>query len=128
MKFREGQRAWSSRHGWGRITRFSSAQYPIQFNPDCNKTSYVFTEDGKLCESDIYPTLFRKEQVLDYSEPDFLKGTLGYFWDDSMKDRALFGFYSHKSDRGHHYSMNGPEYKNFCAYPELPPHLKEKSK
>jgi hypothetical protein len=129
MKFRVGQRAWSSRHGWGTIDGFDAAsQYPIIFKPDNFTRHWNYTRDGRDYQVDMHPTLFHKEQVFDFSEPNFPKGTLGYFWDDSMKDRVLFGFYSHKSDHGHHYSANGPEYINFCAYPELPPQFKDKSK
>lgn len=129
IKFRVGQRAWSMHSGWGTIVEILQVgEYPIQFKPDANEWLGTYTLSGKWSKHDLCATLYHKEQVFDFSEPDFPKGTLGYFWDDSMKDRAVFGFYSHKSDRGYHYSANGPEYKNFCAYPEIPPQFKDKSK
>lgn len=131
MRFREGQRAWSSRHGWGTIIRINkNSEYPIEFNPDCDKSTFVFTIDGKNYETDIYPTLFHKEQVLDYSEPEIPKKTLCIFWNEDNFCTATIGkYHSKRTDGKGHFMIGGKQSFDYVSiYPELPRFLQHKSK
>lgn len=125
MKFRIGQRAWSMRSGWGTIVDIGYLyQYPIYFKTDNNDLEQ-YAIDGKWAKQDLMPTLFHKEQIFDYSEPEIPIGTFGYFWEDSYNYRAVLGYYSGLTENGRHKCKGHLWFDNFCAYPELPPHFKE---
>lgn len=124
MKFRKGQRAWSSKQGWGIVTCQTSGNH-IGFIPYNRSSITIYEADGKWQSSDLYPTLFHKEQIFDYSEPEIPKGTLGYFWENNYSYRAVLGFYAGLSENGKHLCRGHLSFDNFCAYPQLPPHLEE---
>ena len=131
MKFIEGQRAWSPRHGWGTITEIIiKSALPIHFKPDMDQKSWVFTHDGKIFKTDIYPTLFHKEQVLDFSEPEIPKGTLCFFWDEDNFCTATIGKYnSARTDGKGHFMIGGKQSFDYVSiYPKLPRFLQDKSK
>ena len=131
MKFIEGQRAWSVRHGWGTIIRIVKLSiYSIEFVADNDARVWVFTIDGKNYTSDVYPTLFHKEQVLDYSEPEIPKGTLCFFWDEDNFCTATIGKYnSARTDGKGHFMVGGKQSFDFVSiYPKLPRFLQDKSK
>lgn len=68
MKFKEGQRVWSSKRGWGVISIISNAKgYPLLVDfDDGPKESY--TIDGRDWLNDLLPTLFLDE-VKDWPDP-----------------------------------------------------------
>lgn len=123
MKFKKGQRAWSSKHGWGVVMDIASKGY-IQFIPDKEARISLYQLDGRWCSTDFMPTLFHREQKYDFREPEIAKDTLGFFWDDAWQHRAIIGYHAGLSNQGHRVK-GGTHYDNFCAHPELPPHLKE---
>lgn len=126
MKFQKGQRVWSSKHGWGFVVDITiqNCLRCIQFVADKNLAISIFQLDGKCDEKDLIPTLFHKEQEYDFTEPEIPHGTLGYFWEDCWKHRAIIGYYEGLTNLKHKIK-GGTCYDNFSAHPELPPHLKE---
>ena len=99
-----GDKVWSSRDGWLRITSIydiAGIVYPIEATSDGGlRTS--FTMEGKEHISDIYPTIFWNEfeipnEAFVKPNPKLEVDTLVWVW-DNCKSEKILRFFSHFND------------------------------
>lgn len=80
--FKVGQKAWSNRFGWGKISQITeSYTVQIQFYSDSGDCLWCYV-DGRWGVDDLYPSLFHVEQTFDYSRPKWQPkpGELCWVW------------------------------------------------
>lgn len=67
--FEVGQIVWSPLNGWGMVEMIhNSDNYPVRVSFD-NGLSEIFSLEGKLRHSNLYPSLFQEEGVIGTNKP-----------------------------------------------------------
>lgn len=90
-----GDNVWSSKNGWGKITKIDNSKvcgllevtFLISSNGDIRKITYTF--DGRESLLDLYPTLFWNEVKLPTEEEDRKPFNLVEFLRDNLQPKEF---------------------------------------
>ena len=123
--FKAGERVIHHRFGEGGLVYSESHQYPLLYISDAhNGHRCTLLVDGREHETDLYPSIFYKEQTFDMSKPEPEIGTWGYFWNDENHKSVHFAQLTKIVNAPYPYLDNeGGDSKHFS--PDIPPHIKE---